>query len=121
MGLGVLCQYFATSPWDLHPVSSEKSVSERGASASLGTGDIQPDGVRAATAVPLREDSRELRCGEALGPSSVATTRGVEIFVRSTYQGMSPMSHCGVGSARVDGVRQIACQNWAIVTVVSLS
>ena len=54
---------------------------------SLSSGDVQADQVRRDTAVPLEPHSRELRCGEALSPSSVASTRGVEIFVRAAYEG----------------------------------
>ena len=108
--LAIAVQYLVTSDaillsvlnfgwmWPLpHPLPSREtnpddratlSSSER----SLGSGEMQADQVRRATE-KLHPDSRELQCGHELGPSSIAETRGVEIFVRAAYQGFHDGEH----------------------------
>ena len=59
----------------------KRDPSSSGIEKSLRLGDVQADQVRRETAVPLQPTSREMRCGEPLGPSSVATTRGIHQWV----------------------------------------
>ena len=52
----------------------------------------QPDEIRLSMPKP-DEASSELKCGEKIPAESLTVTRGVEIFVKSSYRGLHGNSH----------------------------
>ena len=52
----------------------------------------QPDEVRQAMPA-IDQDSHELKCGQKIPAESLVVTRGVEIFVKSTYRGGGRSGH----------------------------
>jgi len=120
----VVAQWLVTSNYEsMWVFSVDKTPSVVGETKleqkSLGIGEVQADQVRKETALKLDPNSRELRCGEALGPSSVAITRGVEIFARAYYQGVHDGEHAWSYKVQFENkgenVVQMLTRHWIFV------